>query len=244
MQIANTYWMLSPNIGDALTPYIVEKKGTHKCAYSYPNNEEHYIVTGSILNHANEFTTVFGAGIAWKHDVVKKCKRIISTRGHLSREKAEEGGNKVEMIGDPALLMRYFEPKSSFDITDKVEIGIVPHYVDFKRVAASEHHTVDVLRHYRNVIFNMLKCEVVLCSSLHALILADTYNIPNAWIQLSEDIIGDNTKFLDYFSSVGRKETEPIDCRSFDYSAAIEQAKKWQPITYDFEALKQANPFQ
>lgn len=46
----------------------------------------------------------------------------------------------------------------------------------------------------------MLSCKCILSSSLHGLIFADALGIPNRRIVLSDEIIGGDLKFDDYYS--------------------------------------------
>jgi pyruvyltransferase len=50
----------------------------------------------------------------------------------------------------------------------------------------------------------------VLSSSLHGLVIADSLRIPNQWAKLSTLIIGDDYKFVDYYSCFGIENPEPI----------------------------------
>ena len=43
-------------------------------------------------------------------------------------------------------------------------------------------------------------CKFILSSSLHGLIFADSYNIPNHKIIISDKIIGGDYKYKDYYS--------------------------------------------
>ena len=51
----------------------------------------------------------------------------------------------------------------------------------------------------------MLEVENVISSSLHGLIIADAYGIPNARVNISNKLIGGDFKFKDYCMSVGRE---------------------------------------
>ena len=43
-------------------------------------------------------------------------------------------------------------------------------------------------------------CETILSSTLNGLIAADSLNIPNQWIRVSDGVIGGDFKFNDYYS--------------------------------------------
>ena len=50
---------------------------------------------------------------------------------------------------------------------------------------------------------SLSKCDLVFCSSLHGLISAHALGIPALWLQFSDLLKGDGTKFKEYFESVG-----------------------------------------
>ena len=45
------------------------------------------------------------------------------------------------------------------------------------------------------------KCDFVISSSLHGLVTADAYHIPNLHVQLSDGVYGKNYKYKDYYST-------------------------------------------
>jgi hypothetical protein len=53
--------------------------------------------------------------------------------------------------------------------------------------------------------------EFVVSSSLHGLIIADAFGIPNARLRISDRMPGGDWKFMDYFSSVGRSNSLSAD---------------------------------
>ena len=65
-----------------------------------------------------------------------------------------------------------------------------------------------------NVIFQQINnCKCILSSSLHGLIFADSYGIPNIHILFSDTIGGGEYKFKDYYSVFSVPYQQPIDLR-------------------------------
>jgi len=60
------------------------------------------------------------------------------------------------------------------------------------------------------VISTIAKSEMVISSSLHGLIVADSLMIPNAWYLPSRIHIAPEFKFYDYFTSIGREINSPL----------------------------------
>jgi pyruvyltransferase len=201
------------NYGDMLSVYLVQKISRMGVQFVHPKkqpwlkrNKKHYVVIGSILQHATKHSIVWGSGIISKEYPIDpadfRAVRGPQTRNHLLRI----GYNCPEIYGDPALLLpNYFNPK----IPRKYEIGIIPHYNDFK----------DVSERYRDVagikVINMmtlnvekttseiLECEKIISSSLHGVIIPHSYGIPALWVEFSDRIFGDGIKYKDYYESVG-----------------------------------------
>jgi pyruvyltransferase len=51
-------------------------------------------------------------------------------------------------------------------------------------------------------IDEILECEFIASSSLHGLIASDSYGIPNVRLKISDQIIGGDFKFEDYYEGV------------------------------------------
>ena len=208
------YWCLSSNFGDALTPWIIERIRRERPAWVSPTFEaEHYIVSGSVLNLANRHAFIWGAGIASLKDSVTPLARIFAVRGPISRALSLASGARCPAIyGDPAMIL----PRL-YDKTMPVEhdIGYVPHYVDQYRV--STHYPgekiINVLDPIEKVIDDIRSCKRIVSSALHPIIVAHAYGIPAAWVQWSDSIGGDGTKYRDYFMSVKLDVPNPIDRR-------------------------------
>jgi hypothetical protein len=70
---------------------------------------------------------------------------------------------------------------------------------------------IDVSRPPWEVIRQIGRCRIVLSQSLHGLIVADAFNIPNLWIAPAQHMQGGDYKFMDYFSTLDApKQSHPM----------------------------------
>ena len=60
---------------------------------------------------------------------------------------------------------------------------------------------------------SLKKCKNVLSSALHGLIAADSFGIPNLRMVISNNIIGGDYKFIDYYSAYGLNLPKKFDLR-------------------------------
>ena len=100
----------------------------------------------------------------------------------------------------------------------KYKYGIIPHFKDKTSVGIQkiaqlqnpEIKIIDIQSSVEEFVRDVLSCENILSSSLHGLILAETYGIPTCRIVLSNKIEGGDFKFYDYYSGVGIKTMETV----------------------------------
>lgn len=145
--------------------------------------------------------------------------KFLSLRGNLSKNRVEKIlGEKLNIpTGDGGLLVdRWIGEKPS----KKYRIGIIPHYkekdspiVGEMKKMYSDSVIIDLGKKPIDVVKEIASCETILSSSLHGLIVADSFHIPNKHILLypyGERMLGDGFKFADYYSSYGLNDT-PLD---------------------------------
>lgn len=200
------------NYGDLLGKYLVEKISNKKVVWCNPANfhiqdlfSPIYVTIGSVLTHVNKKCIVWGSGIVSKAFEIKKAE-FLAVRGPQTRKHLLEQGFEVpEIYGDPALLLpKYYKPK----IKKEFKVGVIPHYQDFKKVSEYYKNQESVLlinlmtNNVEEVTDLFLKCDKVVSSSLHGIIVAHAYRIPAIWHQFSNDVFGDGIKYQDYFESV------------------------------------------
>ena len=200
-------WCISNNIGDALTPWLIERI-TGKVPFHIPYNSHRpkFMVSGSILNHAGKYTAVWGAGIADAFDPISKQCNIFAVRGPLTARRARtHAGINVEVVGDPAWVMPlYLAPgrKRQLEYRPRFKVGICPHYLHQAEVAEwigdRRIKILNVFDSPEQFVKDMLCCDVVYSSSLHGLAIADAYGVPSRWIECTEKLGGDGMKFYDH----------------------------------------------
>lgn len=199
------------NVGDAITPYLVQKL-TGKPVYRVRSNVVvHLLAVGSIIHEVRCRSLVWGSGILDAErlpgrDTLERA-RFLAVRGRLTQQLLAASGADVAAaaIGDPAVVMPlFYEPKRS---DQAYRIGLVPHYVDREtplvRYMASLPgiSLIDVSQQPEPFIDDICQCELVVSSSLHGLILADSYRVPNLWVRFSDGLVGGEFKFHDYYST-------------------------------------------
>jgi pyruvyltransferase len=164
---------------------------------------------GSILHEAKSGDVVWGSGAIRDEYLELSNVRILALRGPRTLKIAKEPSGVA--LGDPAILMPHiYRPVE----IDRMEIGIIPHYVDKLPDGNLGRNVrlIDVTElDWRRTIDQIASCDIILSSSLHGLIVAEAYGIPSVWVRLSNRVVGQGFKFLDYYESTGREGINPVD---------------------------------
>ena len=200
------------NYGDLLGQYLVEKISGKKVIWTNPSKfaisnffSPIYVTIGSILTNVTTNCMVWGSGIISKDYKIKEAT-FLAVRGPQTRlHLVKQGYNVPEVYGDPALLLpRYYKP----EIKKEYTLGIIPHYKDFDFITEKfgRHEKVLIIDLMTNDVEattnQFLKCEAIVSSSLHGIIVAHAYGIPAVWQKFSNNVFGDDIKYQDYFESV------------------------------------------
>ena len=221
----NIYTMKSDNFGDGINKLFWEKITKKRIRFN--KLKPHYITTGSIMCLVNNKSIIFGTGFisengdlggkdftSNKSIVYKKPLKVISVRGKLTQDKLLKIGiNCPNNYGDPLILFPCIYNKLSI-IKDKV-VGIIPHYIDkntelleeLKKSLQNEGYQVIILdiecgNNYIKFLDNINKCKYIISSSLHGIIMGLVYKKETIFLEFSNKVIGNQFKFLDFFSSL------------------------------------------
>lgn len=232
------------NWGDALNPILYSSisKKVPICVNLDYTLQDYYLCIGSILKCADEHAIIWGSGFIEGTDtVITKPKEICAVRGPLTRCKLIDVGIECPKIyGDPALLYpMFYKPK----IKQIYDLGIIKHYADQDIEIGIENLenviVIDILSGVNDVINKACSCKNIVSSSLHGLIIADTYGIPSCWMKLSDRLTGGDFKFKDYMMSI-KKNSDYLVCGNLD---KILKSMK-EPKTVNLEDLMEACPFK
>jgi len=183
--------------------------------------------TGSILQfYKYGRANVWGSGLISKNALAGKNNVYFSVRGKYTRELLINQNNEVpEVYGDPALILRKIYDKQ---VNVNNEIAIIPHIIHYDEInkKMEENNGVKIINlntsDVESIIDEIRSSKFILSSSLHGIIVAHAYGIPALWVKLSEkELMGDNLKFADYFSSVGITPYEVININQYDYTSCV-----------------------
>lgn len=207
----HAWWAMNPapgNFGDILTPYIFKHLFGYRAVYTPLHVKTPFMTcVGSIINKATEHTTVWGSGAMRLEDKPNYKAKYLAVRGPITRDLIiDNGGSCPSVFGDPALLLpKIYTPPA---MNARYDIGIAPHYVDYEMVRNwyannPEIKVINLLNSNVNAVINeMSQCRSIVSSSLHGIIAAVAYGIPATWVEFSDKLSGDGTKFEDFFQSV------------------------------------------
>lgn len=222
------FWYKSNNFGDQLTPDVLEFVLGEKVELADRNESGKLMGIGSIMTAVRNNDVIWGSG-AIRNAMIRKPDGAIflAVRGPLTW--IALGGGIPQTFGDPALLLPLIYKPS---IEKKHKVGILPHYIDKDVKFEMKGYIIDILKPWREVVDEILSCEMVITSSLHGIIACEAYGIPVLWARFSDRIIGGQFKFQDYFLGTGRekqqylKEIPPIENLKKRQDFLIEVLKK------------------
>ena len=225
------------NIGDDLNLDFLEvifRKKIIKPEFRLFKRQNTYSFIGSILEYVcgqESIVTVWGTGFKRNENDLDPCSinknNYLAVRGPLTRDIIiKAGGQCPEIYGDPGILLsRFYKVNRCI----KYKIGIIPHNTELNSESVNNLLSIEGFVLLDIVHYSSLKdflellnsCEYILSSSLHGIIMADSYNIPNLWVRFSSRIDGDGFKYMDYY--LGAKKG---DAKCFDLSKGFSE-EEW-----------------
>jgi hypothetical protein len=210
------WWNDAPNFGDALSQQVIARMSGRPVHHAHPVRADIFgigsimkaVRRGGLANRPKVQPWVWGTGMLapMRADFVADV-RFCAVRGPLTIDLL--GIHPDTPTGDPGLLAR-----------DLVEVAPEPN----DRIGLILHHTQDLPddlagrvasdgRFVRidvgapdclDVVRTIASCRHIMSSSLHGLIVADSFGIPSTWLEGYGIHRNPTFKFYDYALSVGR----------------------------------------
>ncbi|MFC6152896.1 polysaccharide pyruvyl transferase family protein [Nocardioides yefusunii] len=242
------------NYGDILSPWLIAQITGLPVRFAEPT-ETHLVAVGSIASEASSSSIVWGSGTygTERRGAFNKKAEYTAVRGPITRSRLLNVGiNCPRVYGDPALLTPlYYSP----DVPKTHKVGIVVRHTESvwqsldvgEGIKIIDLKTEDVEATTREI----LSCENIVSSSLHGLILADAYGVPNAWLESDSAKggsrpFGGEFKFYDYFASVDKlrhAQELPETAQTLTAQHLLDSLEfDARPISFDPETLLDACP--
>lgn len=210
-QVNLEWWNKKNNLGDVLSEivftWMLENKQIEK--NKKISRTVHLFGIGSVIGMGNFDATIWGSGIhTFKtiKDIINQSKYrkydIRAVRGPITAEILNVCGYKCpEIYGDPAVLMKNIY--TPYNIEKKYKYSAILH-IEHQDIDISDNiHYINMnTTDYKKVIDEIMASEVVISSSLHGIILSETYGVPAVF--LKHGMGNELLKFYDWYYSTGR----------------------------------------
>ena len=205
---------LGDTLGRVIVSFLLEKKRISVDQW-IPQKKHLFTVGsnifGSSIKGNYQDATIWGSGLLKeplrREAIAQRFSRrkldIRAVRGPLSRDVLLRFGHKCpEVYGDPAILMPLiYQPI----VEKRYKYTIIPQFVHecrFRKAHPNERMISMNTDNYQVVIDAIVASEMVYTSSLHGIILAESYGVPAVFFRdLAKRI---DFKYLDYYYSTGR----------------------------------------
>jgi pyruvyltransferase len=201
------YWNGRKNFGDALAPVLLEHFAGVKATRDTVSRAN-VVVTGSVLEHIPPEWSghILGAGQLYEDSRLHlhtKTATVWALRGPLSARSVP--GDYA--LGDPGLLADELVYVHHRD----VGLGVVPHWSDTSLAKnpawfgpGFTTRVIDVSGDPLDVIREIGRCQKIVTSSLHGLVIADAFGIPRRFEvnPHASKYEGGFHKFRDYSQSI------------------------------------------
>lgn len=221
------------NFGDAISATIVSHVSGREVVWAGHHKCEMYAL-GSLMkmvkNNQKEPREKGGKPFLWgtgtmsglAHLEFLKHVRVALLRGPITGALLQRDDR---VFGDTGLLIADALGEAP---ERKDMIGLIPHMhfaddIRFAKIADDNPHIklIDVRDpDAHNVVREIASCSHIISQSLHGLVTADAYGIPNTWLDPMGIHGGAMLKFFDYAAGIGRALGMPIETREIESVAA------------------------
>ncbi len=173
-----------------------------------------------------------------RKNVSVSCVRGKLTKGYMEKIFSKHLDCKT---GDGGILACELIKRSA---EKEYSIGIIPHDSErfepkFQELQSRIPNSViiDVRGDVKERLDTISKCETIISSSLHGLIIADSFNIPNRQMVFTERLDGDGYKFKDYCSNFDQ-EPNPININEINFLSQYDITDNYTITTAQIDKMK------
>ena len=246
--------LIHRNWGDEINFFFLQNIFKGKVVDYHHTGNENYLMIGSILNDRfmDGETVVWGSGIQTaKEKLTRIPKKVCAVRGPVTHEYLTKNGVKCPKVyGDPAMLIPYcYYPV----LPKKYEIGFIPHWSSLSSKETADFckdkrvHLIKISDYlnWKTFINEILSCKYIVSESLHGLIMAEAYGIPNLWVDVTLKGVYD-VKFQDFYLSIGKSNVTPLKVTAkTKIETIMEELENYKPGKMpDMKALVDACPVE
>ena len=225
------------NLGDYIAnpiyDYMLKRNGLGRDKKT--KKTRHLYTIGSILLIGHQDATVWGSGILmrepegliWSRNRYRRLD-VRCVRGPLTKKRLLENNIDVSKckMGDPGVLMPLvYQPNKG----PQRDYGVLIHMSEKNDPGHREEYEahslniIDIMTDdYRKTIDEICSCDLIISSTLHGIIIAESYNIPAILLNRFEF---DDFKYLDYYMSTGRGKEDIPMANSIDEALRMEKPK-------------------
>ncbi|GGM18699.1 polysaccharide pyruvyl transferase family protein [Promicromonospora citrea] len=224
------------NVGDLLGPALVARLLAEHGVDPARGAARRLLTVGSILHLAGPGDVVWGSGVNGKEaDLPPGLDLDVrAVRGPLTHRLLREAGVAVPAVfGDPALLWGRFWPREAYADGPWRSVGFVPNLHDVHRHRADP-RVIAPQGELHAVVGQIARCDLVVATSLHGIVLAESFGIPARLVPPSAEPMH---KYHDYYAGTGRAEVR--------VAASVDEAVELggaPPPAWDADALLAAFP--
>ncbi len=204
------WWHKKKNVGDYLATVIYEKMMEH---YGLDRDKKtskpmHLLTVGSLIAMSKFDAVIWGSGIHCLDTSRKLMTQagyveydIRAVRGPITDFLLRTAGYETSGIyGDPAVLMPLFYQPA---VEKNYPVSLIAHLSTKEKYKNLDIHLIDVeTDDYQFFIDEICASQKVISSSLHGIILAESYGIPAVF--LADGMDNEIMKFFDWYYSTHR----------------------------------------
>lgn len=241
------WWNKSANFGDAISRRIVEHVSGRAVEWAEAGEAELFALGSIMRTVARSHKAPRAHKVhVWGAGMLKPVGRSFLGHVRVAAVRGPETARILRLegvaLGDPGLLIA---DALGEEIARGERVGIIPFHAKaddplYAEIAARipGGEVIDVRADDPlEVVRRIASCRYVVSASLHGLITADAYGVPNTWMDSGELIGTPAFKYEDYAASIGRDIGAPVKPEAVPghvagtgtgplaYAAAIEEQK-------------------